>query len=143
MFNLSIDTDEDQVVDITNGGNVTLKNSDGTTNDSSFIEFGRFTGAKGILNVQGVGSTLDVLLETGWVRMRGRRKTPGRPVTYGTSNVFLDHFGLESARDLPGIKELRAAGLLDNRVPPGLMPGIRDEEPESDAPAGDQEDMFD
>lgn len=56
--------------------------------------------------------TLDVLLETGWVKIRGRRRTPGRPVTYGTSEAFLDHFGLAAIGDLPGIEELAAAGLV-------------------------------
>jgi segregation and condensation protein B len=64
--------------------------------------------------------TLDVLLETGWVRMRGRRRAPGRPVTYGTSEAFLSHFGLDSVSDLPGVEELKAAGLLDSRVPGDL-----------------------
>lgn len=64
--------------------------------------------------------TLDVLLETGWVRMRGRRRTPGRPVTYGTTPAFLDHFGLDGVADLPGIEELKGAGLLDGRLPPGF-----------------------
>lgn len=62
--------------------------------------------------------TLDVLMETGWIRMRGRRRTPGRPVTYGTTTDFLLHFGLENLDDLPGIDELRAAGLLETQ--PGL-----------------------
>lgn len=69
---------------------------------------------------------LDVLMEAGWVRMRGRRRTPGRPVTYGTTEEFLDHFGLESLRDLPGVEELKGAGLLDSRLPAGFevpMPG--------------------
>lgn len=61
--------------------------------------------------------TLDTLMETGWVRMRGRRRTPGRPVTYGTSEEFLDHFGLEELRDLPGVDELKGAGLLSARMP--------------------------
>jgi len=61
--------------------------------------------------------TLDVLLECGWIRMRGRRKTPGRPITYGTTEAFLSHFGLDAVADLPGIDELKAAGLLDARVP--------------------------
>ena len=55
--------------------------------------------------------TLDVLLETGWVRLRGRRKAPGRPVTYGTTEAFLSHFGLEALTDLPGLDELKGAGL--------------------------------
>jgi segregation and condensation protein B len=58
--------------------------------------------------------TLDVLMEAGWVRMLGRRKTPGRPVTYGTTEEFLVHFGIESIKDLPGLQELKAAGLLDS-----------------------------
>ena len=56
--------------------------------------------------------TLDILLETGWVRLRGRRRAPGRPVTYGTTDTFLSHFGLENIKDLPGLAELRASGLL-------------------------------
>ena len=59
--------------------------------------------------------TLDILFEQGWVHPRGRRKTPGRPVTWGTTDAFLDHFGLESVKDLPGLDELKAAGLLDTR----------------------------
>jgi len=59
--------------------------------------------------------TLDALLEIGWIRPKGRRKTPGRPVTWGTSETFLDHFGLESLEALPGVEELKAAGLLDAR----------------------------
>jgi len=61
--------------------------------------------------------TLDTLMETGWIRMRGRRRTPGRPVTYGTTAEFLDHFGLEEVRDLPGLEELKGAGLLSPRMP--------------------------
>jgi len=57
--------------------------------------------------------TLDVLFEAGWIKPRGRRQTPGRPVTWGTSDNFLDHFGLSDVRDLPGIDDLKAAGLLD------------------------------
>jgi segregation and condensation protein B len=59
--------------------------------------------------------TLDVLLQAGWIRPRGRRQTPGRPVTWGTTPAFLDHFGLGSLEDLPGVEELKAAGLLDTR----------------------------
>lgn len=59
--------------------------------------------------------TLDVLLEADWIRPRGRRQTPGRPVTWGTTQAFLDHFGLSSVKDLPGIEELKAAGLIDQR----------------------------
>ncbi|MBI1384454.1 MAG: SMC-Scp complex subunit ScpB [Rhizobiales bacterium] len=64
--------------------------------------------------------TLDVLLELDWVRMRGRRRAPGRPVTYGTTERFLDQFALESLKDLPGLNELKGAGLLDSRLPPGF-----------------------
>jgi segregation and condensation protein B len=66
-----------------------------------------------IRGVQTSAGTLDVLMEAGWVRMAGRREVPGRPVLYATTSGFLDHFGLASRRDLPGIEELRAAGLLD------------------------------
>ena len=64
--------------------------------------------------------TLDQLLELEWIRFGRRRMSPGRPVTFIVTESFLDHFGLESARDLPGLKELRAAGLLDSRPPPGV-----------------------
>ena len=81
--------------------------------------------------------SVDVLLETGWIRPRGRRKAPGRPVTYGTSEVFLSHFGLDAFADLPGLEELKGSGLLDGRLPPGFSvpmpsddPALReDEEP--------------
>lgn len=62
--------------------------------------------------------TLDLLLEAGWIKPRGRRRVPGRPVTWGTTEAFLDHFGLDSTDSLPGIEELKAAGLLDRR--PGV-----------------------
>ena len=74
--------------------------------------------------VRGVATgkgTLDLLMEAGWIRMRGRRRTPGRPVTYGTTEAFLDHFGLESLADLPGLEELKGAGLLSNRLPPHMQ----------------------
>lgn len=63
--------------------------------------------------------TIDQLLELEWIKLGRRRQTPGRPATFVVTNLFLDHFGLENARDLPGLKELRAAGLLDNRAAPG------------------------
>ncbi|RNJ62645.1 MAG: SMC-Scp complex subunit ScpB [Porphyrobacter sp. IPPAS B-1204] len=66
-----------------------------------------------IRGVQTSAGTLDVLMEAGWIRLAGRREVPGRPVIYATTPEFLDHFGLSSRRDLPGIDELRAAGLLD------------------------------
>ena len=79
--------------------------------------------------------TLDVLLETGWVRLRGRRKAPGRPVTYGTSETFLSHFGLDALGDLPGLDELKGAGLVDTTMPTDFAvpvpcddPALRDDE---------------
>lgn len=92
-----------------------------------------------IEDVRGVATskgTLDVLLETGWVRMRGRRRSPGRPVTYGTTMAFLDHFGLEDLRDLPGMDELKGAGLLSGRVPSNFQAPI----PSSGDDFGDDED---
>jgi len=89
--------------------------------------------------------TMDVLFESGWIRPRGRRRTPGRPVTWGTSEGFLDHFGLESLDDLPGVEDLRAAGLLDKRpaiqtlgVAPGQAPQDPDALPE---PEGEEVDL--
>ncbi|WP_375165940.1 SMC-Scp complex subunit ScpB [Chelativorans sp.] len=70
-----------------------------------------------IRGVETSKGTLDLLLETGWVKIRGRRRAPGRPVTYGTTTEFLDHFGLEELRDLPGMDELKGAGLLSPRMP--------------------------
>jgi segregation and condensation protein B len=79
--------------------------------------------------------TLDVLLETGWIRLRGRRKAPGRPVTYGTSEAFLSHFGLDALGDLPGLDELKGAGLVEAAMPadfavpvPSDDPTLRDDE---------------
>jgi segregation and condensation protein B len=80
---------------------------------------------------------LDVLMEAGWVRMRGRRRAPGRPITYGTTQGFLVHFGLEAIGDLPGLDELAGAGLFEGKLPPGFgvpqpddAEGLRpDEEP--------------
>ena len=79
--------------------------------------------------------TFDVLMETGWIKPRGRRKVPGRPITYGTTEEFLSHFGLEELGNLPGLEELKGSGLLDNRLPPGFAvpmpsddPALRDDE---------------
>jgi segregation and condensation protein B len=74
-----------------------------------------------IEEIRGVSTakgTLDVLLETGWVRPRGRRKAPGRPLTYGTTPDFLNHFGLEALTDLPGLDDLKGSGLFDGTLPP-------------------------
>jgi segregation and condensation protein B len=78
--------------------------------------------------------TIDQLIELGWVRLGRRRMTPGRPVTFVVTEEFLDHFGLESARDLPGLKELRETGLLDARRMPGQKP-----EPDEDDLEGQSE----
>lgn len=83
--------------------------------------------------------TIDQLLELEWIRLGRRKMTPGRPVTFVVTSEFLDHFGLESARDLPGLKELRAAGLLENRVPPGAMPPGPDTPEEDEASTGQSE----
>ena len=82
--------------------------------------------------------TVDQLLELDWIRLGRRRMTPGRPVTFVVTEAFLDHFGLESARDLPGLKELRAAGLLDNRPPLEGM-GEPEDDPE---PLTGQSELF-
>ena len=88
-----------------------------------------------IRGVVAAAGTLDVLLRTGWIRPRGRRKAPGRPITYGTTEAFLSHFGLEEVGDLPGLDELKGAGLLEGNLPPGFavpMPSddttLRDDE---------------
>ena len=81
--------------------------------------------------------TLDMLVETGWVRLRGRRRAPGRPVTYGTTEAFLQHFGFDRLDDLPGLAELKGLGLLEGNLPPGfqipeprdLPPLTKDEDP--------------
>ena len=92
-----------------------------------------------IRGVETSKGTLDLLLETEWVRMRGRRRTPGRPVTYGTTDAFLDHFGLEELRDLPGIEDLKGAGLLAARMPATFSVPL----PPADADAlADDEDPF-
>jgi segregation and condensation protein B len=95
-----------------------------------------------IEEIRGVSTskgTLDTLLETGWVRLRGRRKAPGRPVAYGTTPAFLDHFGLDAVADLPGLDELRGAGFLEGRVPPGLEVPL----PSDDSTLRDDEDPLD
>jgi segregation and condensation protein B len=79
--------------------------------------------------------TIDVLLETGWIRPRGRRKVPGRPITYGTTEGFVSHFGLDQLSDLPGLDELKGSGMLDGHLPPNFSvpipsddPALRDDE---------------
>ena len=114
-----------------------------------------------IEDIRGVSTspgTLDVLMETGWIRPRGRRRAPGRPLTYGTTELFLAHFGLDAIKDLPGLADLKAAGLLDANLPPGfsvpeptdvaaLMPdelpltddGDEDEDPQADLPLHEED----
>ena len=88
-----------------------------------------------IRGISAAKGTIDVLLETGWIRPRGRRKAPGRPLTYGTNEQFLSHFGLEALSDLPGLDELKGSGLLDGRLPAGFAvptpsddPALREDE---------------
>ena len=106
-----------------------------------------------IEEVRGVSvsrGTIDQLMEMEWIRFGRRKMTPGRPVTYVVTEAFLDHFGLETTRDLPGLKELRDAGLLENRPPPGAFPGpgeggdddAGDEAEDGPEPEKGQEDMF-
>ncbi|MEI6282249.1 MAG: SMC-Scp complex subunit ScpB [Alphaproteobacteria bacterium] len=75
-----------------------------------------------VRGVQTRGGALDVLLELGLVKMRGRRRTPGRPVTFGTTDAFLEHYGLANLADLPGASEMKASGLLAMDLPPGFAP---------------------
>ncbi|MCB1494122.1 MAG: SMC-Scp complex subunit ScpB [Rhodobiaceae bacterium] len=100
-----------------------------------------------IEEVRGVSTsrgTLDTLLETGWIRMRGRRRSPGRPVTYGTTGRFLEQFGLDSVKDLPGLDELKGAGLLDSRLPPNFRVPVPndDEDLTEDEDPLDPDDLF-
>lgn len=91
---------------------------------------------RGVVTATG---TLDVLLRTGWIRPRGRRKAPGRPITYGTTEAFLSHFGLEEVADLPGLDELKGAGLLEGSLPPGFAVPM----PSDDSTLHDDEDPLD
>jgi len=101
-----------------------------------------------IEEVRGVAvakGTLDILLETGWVRLRGRRRVPGRPVTFGTTAAFLDAFGLGAISDLPGLDDLRGAGLLEGTPPEGFsIPQPRDDDAldADEDPLGDHEDAI-
>ena len=92
-----------------------------------------------IEDVRGVSlskGTLDLLMELGWVRIRGRRRTPGRPVTYGTTDGFLEHFGFQHVKDLPGLDELKASGLLEGQARTDLLP-LSHREPEDPLEDGD------
>src|SRR5829696_3678681 len=95
-----------------------------------------------IEEIRGVSTSkgsVDVLLETGWIRPRGRRKTPGRPLTFGTTEAFLSQFSLEALTDLPGLDELKGAGLLDGRLPSGFTVPV----PSDDVALREDEDPLD
>lgn len=83
--------------------------------------------------------TLDTLLETNWIKLRGRRRVPGRPVTYGTTSDFLEHFSLDAIGDLPGLEELKGAGFLDGRIPSGVLVPL----PSDDSTLRDDEEPLD
>ena len=90
----------------------------------AIIAYGQPVTRAEIEAVRGVAvsrSTIDTLMETGWVKYKGRRKTPGRPLTLGTTNKFLEHFGLESLEVMPGRQELEAEGLLSDVIPAGMF----------------------
>ncbi|MDR3372533.1 MAG: SMC-Scp complex subunit ScpB [Ancalomicrobiaceae bacterium] len=82
-----------------------------------------------IRGVSASKGTLGMLLETGWIRLRGRRRAPGRPVTYGTTEAFLTHFGLDAIQDLPGLDDLKGAGLLEGQIPPGFHIPLPSDDP--------------
>lgn len=95
-----------------------------------------------IEEVRGVAvskGTIDALMELGWVKMRGRRRVPGRPVTYGTTDEFMSHFGLADIKDLPGLRELKGAGLLESTLPADFTVP----EPMADGEMEDDEDPLD
>jgi segregation and condensation protein B len=123
---------------LTHESTVTRKLSRAAIETLSIVAYHQPVTRAEIEEIRGVTTskgTLDVLLETGWIKLRGRRKAPGRPVTYGTTEAFLSHFGLEAVTDLPGLDELRGSGLVDRAVPsdfavpiPSDDPSLRDDE---------------
>jgi segregation and condensation protein B len=95
-----------------------------------------------IEDIRGVSTSkgsIDVLLQTGWIKPRGRRKAPGRPLTFGTTEAFLLNFGLDAVNDLPGLEELRGSGLFDGRLPPGFSVPV----PSDDTALRDDEEPLD
>ncbi len=130
-------------------GREMVKLSRAATETLAIIAYHQPTTRAEIEDIRGVSvakGTLDVLLSTGWVRPRGRRRSPGRPITYGTTDGFLLHFGLETIGDLPGLDELRGAGLFDGRLPtsfsvplPNDGPLDVDEDLLEDAPEPEEE----
>src|ERR1700735_5611815 len=123
---------------LTHESTVTRKLSRAAVETLSIVAYHQPVTRAEIEDIRGVTTskgTLDVLLETGWIKLRGRRKAPGRPVTYGTTEVFLSHFGLEAVADLPGLDELKGAGIVDATLPaefsvpvPSDDPALRDDE---------------
>ena len=128
-------------------GREKLKLSRAATETLAIVAYHQPTTRAEIEDIRGVSvakGTLDVLLSTGWIRPRGRRRSPGRPITYGTTDGFLLDFGLEAIGDLPGLEELRGAGLFDGRLPTGFSvplphdgPLDTDEDPLDAAPEED------
>jgi segregation and condensation protein B len=119
---------------------VTRKLSRAATETLAIIAYHQPVTRTEIEEVRGVGlskGTLDLLFEQNWIRPMGRRRAPGKPVTWGTTDFFLEHFGLSSLDDLPGNEELKAAGLLDPRAQPTIF---RPEEPDLPLEAEDDED---
>ena len=94
---------------------------------------------RGVATAKG---TLDILLEAGWVRLRGRRRSPGRPVTFGTTPGFLDHFGLDRIDDLPGLEELKGSGFIEGRLTRDLAVPVPDDDPELRADEDPLGDLF-
>lgn len=98
-----------------------------------------------IEEIRGVATskgTLDTLLESGWIRLRGRRRTPGRPLTYGTTAAFLDQFGLDRVDDLPGLDELKGAGFIEGRLPRGLDVPVPSDDPSLRGDEDPLDDLF-
>ncbi|MEO0467409.1 MAG: SMC-Scp complex subunit ScpB [Pseudomonadota bacterium] len=116
----------------------------------AIIAYGQPVTRAEIEAVRGVAvskGTIDTLMETGWIKIKGRRKTPGRPVTYGTIDAFLEHFGLESLAVLPGKADLEAEGLLADVVPDDFQApgeeGLEDDQPEHDGELDENPDSED
>jgi segregation and condensation protein B len=94
---------------------------------------------RGVATARG---TLDILLEAGWVRLRGRRRSPGRPVTFGTTPGFLDHFGLDRIDDLPGLEELKGSGFIEGRLTRDMTVPVPDDDPDLRADEDPLGDLF-